>query len=227
MPRLVVLSYFEPKDVPMLLHEVERARIPAGVPVYVGSYGPNPGVAQQVASAGCRYAPMVAFVDEWYREKRRLPPDQDPLVPKRFAGPVPPVSQLGSTAARVSWGVELGSRYRDRIRAAQDAGIFVDTWQFDELVPATVRSPALREFVRGVLRGLVFGRPVLEDAAMQGFVWVANSALGLAGMPVTAELASFWRILNRAALGYVGEEYPRFEGNPRTTARAQASGQRA
>jgi hypothetical protein len=194
--------------------------------VYVGSYGPNPDVAQEVAGAGCRYAPMVAFEDPWYREQRRLPPDQDKLVPQRFAGPVPPLQQLGSTAARVSWGVELGARYRDRIRQAQDAGIVVDSWQFDELVPTTVRSPALREFVRGVLRGFLLGRPVLGDAAVQGFVWVAHSALGLARLQITSELAMFWRTLNRAALRYVGEEYPPFDGNPRTVARAQASGQR-
>jgi hypothetical protein len=62
---------------------------------------------------------------------------------------------------------------------------------------------------------------------VEGLVWVAHSALGLASQPVTSELGSFWNMLNRAALGYVGEEYPRFEGDPATVARAQASGQRA
>ena len=38
--------------------------------------------------------------------------------------------------------------------------------------------------------------------------------------------ATFWRILNRASLGLVGEEYPEFSGDPRAAARAAASGQR-
>jgi hypothetical protein len=108
----------------------------------------------------------------------------------RFAGAVPSLSRLGSTSLRVSWGVELGSRYRDQIRQTQDAGF-------------------------------------VEDPTVQELVWVAHSALALARLPVTAELTTFWNTLNRAALGYVGEEYPRFEGNARTVARAQASGQRA
>jgi hypothetical protein len=73
----------------------------------------------------------------------------------------------------------------------------------------------------------VFGRPQLEDPTVQGLVWVAHSALALARLGVTSELTTFWNMLNRAALGYVGEEYPPFDGNPRNVARAQASGQRA
>ena len=43
---------------------------------------------------------------------------------------------------------------------------------------------------------------------------------------MTPELATFWRVLNRAALGLVGEEYPEFAGDPRAAARAGAVGQR-
>jgi hypothetical protein len=202
------------------------------VNVYVGSYGPNAEVAAQVAalSAG-RYAPMFALEEDWYRQQRRLPPEYEPLVPKRLSGRVPALNRLGglSTAARVSWGVELGSRYRDRMRAAVDAGVRVDSWQLDEIVPAC-SSPAgrpIREFTRGVLRGLVFGRSILRDFSLQGFVWVAHSALSVAALPITPELTTFWRTLNRAALRYVGEEYAPFSGNPRAVARRYASGQRA
>jgi len=227
---VLVLSYFEPKDVPNLLAAVRRARLRDDVPVYVGSYGPNVAVAQQVAELpNGRYAPMFALAEDWYRQKRRLPPEADALVPKRLAGKVPALSRLGSTSARVSWGVELGARYRDAIRAAGGAGTRVDSWQFDELVPSAAPAAArpLREFLRGVLRGLVFGRPVLEDVSVRGFVWVAHSALGIAALPITAELTTFWRTVNRAALAYVGEEYVRFDGDPRAAARAYASGQRA
>ena len=227
MARLVLLSYFEPQDVRTLLRQVVRAPLPAEVPVYVGSYGPNGEVARQVGAIGALYAPMFALEEQWYRERRHLPPEQDELLSKRYAGPVPRLRQLGSPSARVAWGVELGSRYRDASRATIDSGAVVDSWQFDEVVPSAARSAALREFVRGVLRGLVFGRPILQDGPVQGFVWVAHSALALARRNVTPELSTFWRTLNRAALGYVGEEYAAFEGSPRAAARAQASGQRA
>ena len=200
------------------------------MPVYIGSYGPNVAVARQVAELpNGRYAPMFALVEEWYRKERRLPPDDDPQVPKRLAGQVPALSRLGSTSARVAWGVELGARYRDAVRAARTAGAQVDSWQLDELVPSAAFAAArpLREFLRGVLRGLVFGRPVLNDAPVRGFVWVAQSALGIASLPITSELTTFWRTLNRAALAYVGEEYVPFDGDPVAAAHAYASGQRA
>ncbi|HYY64492.1 MAG TPA: hypothetical protein VE688_07755 [Gaiellaceae bacterium] len=172
---------------------------------------------------------MFALNEEYYRKQRHLPPELDPLVPKRLSGQVPPLSRLGSTSARVSWGVELGARYRDAIRAAGDAGAQVDSWQFDELVPSTASSAArpLREFTRGVLRGLLLGRPVLGDGSLRGFVWVAHSALPIARLPITPELTTFWRTLSSAALAFVGEEYAPFDGDPRAVARAYASGQRS
>jgi hypothetical protein len=230
LQRLVLLSYFEPKDVPNLLSQVRRARLPADVAVHVGSYGPNVAVARQVAElTNGRYAPMFALTEDWYRQQRRLPPEYEPLVPKRLAGEVPPLARLGSTSARVSWGVELGARYRDAMRVAAVAGAQLEAWQLDEIVPgaATAAGAPTRELTRGVLRGLVFGRPALGDASMRGFVWVAHSALGIARLAVTAELTTFWRTLNRAALAYVGEEYTPFEGDPRAAAHAWGSGQRA
>ncbi len=214
---------------PNLLAQV-RTVVPADVAVYVGSYGPNAAVAGQVAElARGRYAPMFALNEDWFRQRRRLPPEYEPFVPKRLAGAVPPLRRLSSTSARVSWGVELGQRYRDLVRAAVDEGTTIDAWQFDEIVPsaATATGGPIREFIRGVLRGLVFGRPVLGDTAMRGFVWVARTGLAIGRLPITAELTTFWRTLNRAALAYVGEEYPRFEGDPRAAARRHASGQRA
>jgi hypothetical protein len=197
--------------------------VPDGIPVYVGSYGPSGDVAQQVAELpNGRYAPMFALQEAYYREQRRVPSEQADKLDPRFAGAVPPLARLGSTTLRVSWGVELGSRYRDQIRQTQDAGFVVDSWQFDEIVPSAARADgALREFLRGVFRGLVFGRPQLEDPTVQRLVWVAHSALALARLGVTSELTTFWNMLNRAAFGYVGEEYPPFDGNPRTVARVR------
>ena len=215
---------------PNLLAEVRRARLPADVVVYVGSYGPNAAVARHVADlVRGRYAPMFALNEDWFRQRRRLPPEEDGLVPKRLDGEVPPLRRLGSSSARVSWGVELGARYRDLMRGAAAAGVQLDAWQLDEIVPsaAAAAGAPIREFTRGVLRGLVFGRSVLGDSAMRGFVWVAHTALGLARLPITPELTTFWRTLNRATLAYVGEEYAPFDGNPRAVARRYASQQRA
>ena len=125
---------------------------------------------------------------------------------------MPPLAQLQSTSARVSWGVELGARYRDAIRAAGDAGAEVDAWQLDEIVPSSAAAVAgipIREFTRGVVRGLTIGRPIFGDVAMRGFVWVAQSAFGIARLAITPELTTFWRTLSRGALAYVGEDYPR------------------
>ena len=173
---------------------------------------------------------MFALTNEWYRQRRRLPPEQEPQVPKRLDGQVPTLAKLASTTARVSWGVELGARYRDAIRAAGDAGGEIHAWQLDEIVPSAAAATAgrpIREFTRGVLRGLVQGRPILGDAAMRGFVWVAHSAFGIARLAITPELTTFWRGLNQAALAYVGEEYVPFDGDPSAAARAGAVGQRA
>jgi hypothetical protein len=57
-------------------------------------------------------------------------------------------------------------------------------------------------------------------------VWWAHAAFTLATRSMTPELSAFWRILNRACLGLVGEEYPEFAGSPAAVARVEASGQR-
>jgi hypothetical protein len=81
--------------VPTLLASVRRARLPVGVATYLGSYGPSVAVAQEVATfPECRYAPMFALTNEWYRQRRRLPPEQEPLVSKRLGGQVPPLFRL-------------------------------------------------------------------------------------------------------------------------------------
>ena len=100
-------------------------------------------------------------------------------------------------------------------------------WQLDEIVAecAGPAGKAYRELTRGVLRGLTFGRPALGDRPLQGLVWWAKTAHVLPARPITPELAAFWRMLNRACVGLIGEEYPVFAGDPRAAARVGASGQ--
>ena len=235
MPRLLLLAYFERAELPRLLAEAERAGV-AGSQAYVGSYGVGGDLGGQIAAAGCHYAPMFHIAQGFYWERRRLSQaDEKKLTaasPRsgRMAGPLPPLPELLRLAPdrRVTWGIELGRRFRDELRAAADAGVPLDSWQLDE-IQAKAAGPLGRQYrdlTRGVLRGLVFGRPALGDAAQQGFVFWAHSALGLPRLRLTPELAAFWRILNRAALGLFGEEYPAFDGDPRAAARAAATGQR-
>ena len=233
MPRLLSLSYFAPSALPQLLRAAEQAGLPAGARVYLGSYGVGGGLADSIEEAGYRYAPMFHLKPSWYWERRRLPPADELRLSdeaKRFAGPLPSLPELlrAPAARRVRWGVELGARFRDEIREAERAGATIPAWQLDEIQAEAAGSLGrqYRELTRGVLRGVLFGRPRLGDGPRQGLVWWAHTAFLLATRSITPELSAFWRMLNRACLGLVGEEYPQFAGNPTTVARAEASGQR-
>ncbi|TMK92297.1 MAG: hypothetical protein E6G42_07760 [Actinobacteria bacterium] len=228
MPRLLALSYFAPSVLPRLLRAAGGAGLPANARVYVGSYGVGGELADAIENAGYRYAPMFHLKPSWYWERRRLPQD---TANRSLAGPLPDLPELLrlSTAPRVRWGVELGARFRDAIRAAEDAGATVQAWQLDEIQAEAAggQGRQYREFTRGVLSGLLSGRTRLGDRPRQGLVWWAHTAFTLPRRPVTPELSAFWRILNRSCLGLLGEEYPEFVGDPRAAARAEASGQRA
>jgi hypothetical protein len=232
VPRpLVLLSYFELEDLPKLLDAIEPAGIPNEVPVYVGSYGVNEQASNLARSVRQgRYAPMFPIQPSRFFERRRLPPRDAAKVPSAYSGRVPTLSALPrlSPQQRVSWGRELGRRFRDALRAARREGVRVDTWQFDEIPSAVGRrgGRARRDFVRGVLARLTFGRSVLGDREQRGFVWSPLTVLLLASAPLDAELSAFWRQLDRAAFRLAGEEYPVFEGDPRAAARAQAAAQR-
>jgi hypothetical protein len=180
---------------------------------------------------------MFQLQPGWYWERRRLSRrDERKLLAvssgsKRLAGPLPELPQLLrlSSKARVAWGVELGRRFRDELRAASRAGVAVGSWQLDEIQAEAAgrHGREHRELTRGAVRGLLLGRPALGDRSRQGFVWWAHTAFTLPRRTITPELEAFWRLLQRACLGLVGEEYPDFSGPPAAAARAQAAGQRA
>jgi hypothetical protein len=173
-----------------------------------------------------RYAPMFPIKPTSFWARRRV---ETPADPKR-AGKLPSLTGLlsGSSAERVAWGRELGRRFRDEIRDAEAGGAVVDAWQFDELVAQLSGSQgqAWREFTRGVLHGLNFGREELGDGPRIGFVWANRQGLHVARLPVDAELRAFWRALQSATFGLVGEEYPPFVGNPIDVAHEYAAEQR-
>jgi hypothetical protein len=232
--RSLVLTYFEPDGLATLLAALRGTKLPAGTRVYIGTYGVNPETAAAVHTVPqARYAPMFHIQPGAFWEGRRLSDrparrllEHNPRS-ARLAGPLPslPLLLRVSTARRVTWGVELGSRFRDALRESATT----DTWQLDEIVAecAGPLGKPYRELTRAVLRGLVFGRPVLGDTPYRGLIWWAKTAHVLATRRVSPELASFWRMLNRACLGLIGEEYPEFVGDPRKAARAAAGGQQA
>jgi hypothetical protein len=180
-----------------------------------------------------RYAPMFHIQPGAFWEGRRLSDRAERRLLARnprsagLAGPLPPLPQLLrlSTARRVTWGVELGARFRDALRESA----VTDTWQLDEILAESAGplGRPYRELTRAALRGLVFGRPVLGDTPYRGLVWWSKTAHVLASRRVTPELATFWRMLDRACLGLIGEEYPEFVGDPRAAVRAGAAGQNA
>jgi hypothetical protein len=231
MPSLVSLSYFASSALPRLLNAAGEAGLPPRTRVYVGSYGVGLDLADQIGEAGYRYAPMFHLKPSWYWEQRRVPPADDRKLDPAFAGPLPALPQLLRlpSARRVRWGVELGARFRDEIRAAERGGATVPSWQLDEIQAEAAGSLGrqYRELTRGALRGLLYGRTRLDDPRRQGLVFWAHTAFTLPGLRVTPELNAFWRILNQAALGLVGEEYPDFSGDPGAAARTEGAGQRA
>jgi hypothetical protein len=112
--------------------------------------------------------------------------------------------------------LELGRRFRDRVRSERDKGKRVVTWQLDEL-PSELRGrygARVRGFMAGVMRGLAYGRPRLGDRRLPGIVFATPKALAVAGRSAGGRWRRFWRLANRASLYLVGEEYPAFAGPP-------------
>jgi hypothetical protein len=231
--RAALFSYFELDDLPRLMNAVAASGMPAGTRVHVGSFGVNAETSSLIRShPGGRYSPMFkAEVRTAGWERRRLTADEERHVSRRFSGRVPDEPDLLrlSTAQRTGWGIEVGRRYRDSVRHARNEGVIVDKWQLDELGTQLAGSQGRqhREFVRGILQGLTFGRGELDDNEGDGFVWATRRALRLASLPVDNELTAFWRQLGRASFRIVGEEYPDFVGDPARSARTWSDGQRA
>jgi hypothetical protein len=222
--RLLLLSYFEPDDVPKLVRAIRATRTPPDTPVYVGSYGVNGPVARQVQELKRgRYAPMFPIKPTSFWTRRRIEGADGP----RYEGRLPALTALMRLPVRerLAWGRELGRRFRDEIRLAETEQVRVDAWQLDELVSelSGAQGRQWRELTRGVLHGLNFGRLEFGDGPRIGFVWASLHALRIASLGVDTELRAFWRALDSATFALVGEEYPPFTGNPEIRARELAA----
>lgn len=225
--RILLVSYFEPDDVPKLIRAIRTTRTPPGTRIYVGSYGVNGPVSRQVqALERGRYAPMFPLKPTSFWTRRRVTGADEP----RYAGRLPSLTAIMRLPPRerLAWGRELGRRFRDEVRLAEEGNVRVDAWQFDELAAelSGAQGRQWREFTRAVVHGLNFGRIEFGDGSRIGFVWASRRALRVAQLRVDAELRAFWRALDSATFRLVGEEYPPFVGKPEDAARSYAAEQR-
>ncbi len=135
--------------------------LPARTSVYLGSYGVAAEIGARIEEAGYRYAPMFQLRPDWYWERRRLPSDEEKTLfarstrSRRLGGPLPALPQLLrlASATRVNWGVELGARFRDELRAATGAGTKTKGWQLDELLADQAERSAIQDSPEGVQLG--------------------------------------------------------------------------
>jgi hypothetical protein len=171
---LLLLAYFEPDDLPKLIRAIKATRTPPGTRIYVGSYGVNGPVSREIQTlTRGRYAPMLLIKPTSFWNRRRVEEADQP----RYAGKLPSLSAILALPVRerVAWGRELGRRFRDEVRLSEAEGVEVDAWQFDELVAelSGAQGRPWREFTRGTLHGLNFGRSEFGDGPRIGFVWAS------------------------------------------------------
>jgi hypothetical protein len=237
---VLVLSYWQSRHYARLVGAVERSGLPPSTPVYYGNYWgsgrpsePKPSRPRpRPPMPNGRPAPIFPIGHSVFWGQRRLPRRDMRTVRKsagsRYAGRIPPARKLLRRSPKLNhaYGLELGRRFRDRIRYKRRHGTKVTTWQLDELQSELAGGEGAarrRAFVRGVLDGLNYGRRELGDRKLPGIVFATQKALGLARHGG----GSLWRSLDRASLWVVGEEYPDFVGSARGAARHESRGQRA
>jgi hypothetical protein len=233
---VVVVHLYKQESLPRLVSALKSGRWPEKTEFFLGSYGIRPSDAKEIAKLpGGHYAPTFHLgpaVDAEFRSGRHdLPPGTAPFD-KEFAGamPVHPNEPWLPSEKPNAWGVELGRRFRDKLRSEQQlrTGVKIENWQLDEIPREcgnNSRRKDFRMFVGGVVRGLAEGRPRFKDKLLKGFVWIGAGALetlpGADPREPTVEL--FWKDVNKGARYLVGEEYPAFvRGAATTTGRSLA-----
>jgi hypothetical protein len=234
--QVVILDYFRDRRLPRLIRAVERSGLPQDTPIYYGGYwgvgartrpplstAPPPRLPgkPRPVMPGRRFSPIFSFIRTNFWNKRRLPRKLRHVAHHReMRGKIPGLKRLLHRSGRYRYkaGLEIGRRFRDRIRYRRARHQRVVTWQFDEIPgEAAGRGGArYRTLVAGILRGMAYGRPELGDRRLPGIVFVPGKAIGIGD-------GGFWRAVNQSALYLVGEEYPAFTGAPGRAARRHAS----
>jgi hypothetical protein len=234
--QVVILDYFRGRHLPRLIRAARHSGLPGDTPIYYGSYWgvgvntrpppktppppPGPPGRKRPVMPGRRFSPIFSFARTNFWNRRRLGPDERRLVGGGMRGKIPHLKLLFHRSGhfRYQAGLEVGRRFRDRIRHRRARHQRVVTWQFDE-VPGEAAGHQgwkYRQLVAGILRGLTYGRRELGDAKLPGIVFVPGKAFGIRDR-------SFWRAVNETTLYLVGEEYPRFTGAPGRAAGSHAA----
>ena len=135
MPKPVaVVAAFSAGVLPRILDTIASGPQPPAADWFVGTYGVNRRASELIrATPGCKYAPVFAIqphTSAAAREGRKLTRTQAALLDRTRAGRIPGSDTVPPTDQR-AWGLELGRRFRDQIRANHNQGIQVDAWQFD------------------------------------------------------------------------------------------------
>jgi hypothetical protein len=229
---VALITAFSARVLPRILDAIADGPQPPAADWFVGTYGVNERAAELVLAApGCRYAPVFGIqphTSAHARKRRHLPRELAAKLDRTRAGAIPGGDEVVPPSEPRAWGIELGRRFRDQVRAGRAKGIQIDAWQLDELLGQCASSTSARAFVGGLLRGLAQGRRKLGDTLEKGFVWSAASAVArLPGLAITEEVQRFWEDLDLATLFLVGEEYPAFRGDAFEVGRGFAAGQRA
>jgi hypothetical protein len=228
---VALITAFSASVLPRILEAIADGPQPPVADWFVGTYGINKRTSELVLGAGCRYAPVFGIqphTSAKARKGRDLSRQLAAKVDRTRAGAIPGGEEVVPPSEPRIWGLELGRRFRDQLRANRAKGIQIDAWQFDEILGQCVSSSSARAFVGGILRGLAQGRRKLGDTPEKGFVWSAATAVArMPGLAVTDEVQRFWEDLDKAALFLVGEEYPAFRGESRDVGSEFAAGQRA
>jgi hypothetical protein len=228
---VAVIAAFGATSLPRILEAIADGPQPPAADWFVGTYGVNKRASELIVQVpGCRYAPVFGIqphTSARARKHRDVPRQLAARLDRTRTGAIPGDEAVPPSEPRV-WGLELGRRFRDQIRANRDKGIQVDSWQFDEILGQCSSSASTRAFVGGILRGLAQGRKKLGDTLEKGCVWSATTAVArMPGLAITDEVQRFWEDLDLSAAFLVGEEYPAFRGDAADVGRGFASGQRA
>ena len=241
---IVAISYYSSSTLKTIRNALVDAHLPKDTPIHYGNYwGTAPTrhghhhhkpPPPPVDVPHGRVAPLFGWTPNKFWTARRLTSSEDAQLQGDHAKLRGQAPSLGTLLARggssaYTWGREIGRRFRDRARQVREHGDEFDSWQFDEVPTNTLHSDGDHglALVRGMLDGVTYGRPELGDHKLRGTVYFANATLELASRPYHGELKRFWRAVDRDSFAVAGEEYPRFEGNPRRSAFVQSGGQRA
>ena len=132
-PPVVVLSYYESEDLPKLVRAVRKAGIPAGTPVYFGTYaggGDPTGLLRRPTNVlkgppGGLRAPIFPLQPSAFWIKRQVSQRDARRAGRSYAGRIPSTGRLlaGPASRRIAWGRELGRRFRDRLRVLRRLGL--------------------------------------------------------------------------------------------------------